>query len=177
MYIRAGYPNKGSKSKSPFPILHLSVAVSQHGPSAQFVQPEECLLLEGQMLVVLVYIPDLDVRPVVQIHQRGRVACVGFLSVLTVNGTGRVSLVVDQDVESVDRMLVGVGYLGVDKVQSGVVDGQHSVVGKMEQVGVERFLVDGIDRVPLPLNVISGTEGLVAWMGLGQMKGSNAGWS
>lgn len=115
-------------------IYRLSVSMRHQGSSAQFVQPEEGLLLEGQMHVVQVHVSDFDVRTMVQIRQRCRVACVGLLSGLTVNGTGCVSLAVDHDAESVDRVLIGVSYLSVDKVQSGVVDGQHSVVGEMEHV-------------------------------------------
>lgn len=108
--------------------------MSHHGSSAQLVQAEERLLLVGQMHVIQVDVSNFDMRSMIQICQRCRVASVGLLSWLTMNGTGCVSLVVDHDAESVDRMLVGVGYLSVDKVQPGVVNGQHSVVGQMEDV-------------------------------------------
>lgn len=112
----------------------LSIELSHHGPFAQLVQPEERLLLEGQMHVVQVHVSNFNTRIMIQIRQRSRVACVGFLSGLTVNGTGCVPLAVYHYAESVNRMLVRVGYLSVDKVQPGVVDGQHTVVGQMEDV-------------------------------------------
>lgn len=101
----------------------LSIELSHHGPFAQLVQPEERLLLEGQMHVVQVHVSNFNTRIMIQIRQRSRVACVGFLSGLTVNGTGCVPLAVDHYAESVNRMLVRVGYLSIDKVQPGVVDG------------------------------------------------------
>lgn len=85
--------------------------MSQHRPSAQFVQSEKGLLLERQMHVVLVHVSYFDMGSVFQICQRRRVACVCFLSMLAVHGAGCVSFVVHQDAESVNRMLVGVGDL------------------------------------------------------------------